>query len=129
MALKEGMEVITMGDTNLNYYRWNTPEGDRNSYDKLNHPMSHALQDRIFSQGVKLLNTQPTREKDNPQSQPSCLDQMYKNKPEKILRHQAGIQGFSDHYHTITGEEYKKTDINTKVHKDQIFSKFLPTAI
>ena len=35
-ASQEGLEIITMGDTNLNSLRWDIPEASMNSYDRTN---------------------------------------------------------------------------------------------
>ena len=122
-AMQEDLEIISMGDTNLNYFRWNISNQDMNSYDITNRPMSNALQNRILDKGVNLINTTPTRELDTPQTKPSCLDMMFANKMDKIANFQSGLPGFSDHTVQILVRKTKKNGNHPKFHQDKIIQK------
>ena len=96
-AIKEEREIITMGDMNLNYLRWETPTHLKNSYDRMKDPMIKLLKEKILDKGFTILSNVPTKLNDNNQEKPSCLDLMITNRVEKITSYQAGITSFSDH--------------------------------
>ena len=124
LASSEGLEIISMGDTNLNYNRWNIQASEMNSYDRTNKPMSTSLQDRILNHGTVLLDTKPTRTKDNPNDRESCLDMMFTNRPEKIICHQAGLPGFSDHTIQTLTRTTRKIETSIKYMRIRSFQNF-----
>ena len=86
-----------MGDTNLNFLRWDVSPAMMNSYDRAKKPMIDAFKNIIFEKGFTLLNKTVTRNFDSPESIASCLDMMIMNQVEKIISHQSGLPAFSDH--------------------------------
>ena len=87
-AAKENIEIITMGDMNVNSLSWDLPDNQKTSQDKAQSKMSDMLRERILSRGFVLLGNQPTRIPDNPQSRPAALDLMITNRLEKIENYQ-----------------------------------------
>ena len=96
-AITEELEIITLGDLNLNMLRWETPISQKTSYERAQTPMVEALVDRILQKGFKIFNSQPTRTKDNHESKPACLDLIITNRTEKVINYQSGLSSFSDH--------------------------------
>ena len=124
ISAQKGHEIITMGDTNLNLYRWNLPDNQRNSYDKINAPMSNLLQERILNKGFLLLNNTPTRTKDTADSKDSCIDMMFTNRTDKIAQHRSGITGFSDHTIQLLVRTTNKLMTNQKYIRLRCFKNF-----
>ena len=97
LAAQEKLEIITMGDLNVNSLSFDQPEAMKSSQDKTQSKLSEMLQERILSKGFTLLGNQPTRTPDNPLSRPAALDLMITNRLEKIENYQVGLPSFSDH--------------------------------
>ena len=97
LAMEEKREILVLGDLNLNTMRWETPLESMTSYEKLQKPMVDILREEILNKGFKILNGEPTRLKDTPDSKPACLDLLMTNVVEKIASFQTGIPAFSDH--------------------------------
>ena len=96
-ALKEEVEIKTMGDLNLNTLRWDIPQNLKTQYDRTKEPMIQRLKSRILDKGSTILSHTQTKVPDNPDTPPSCLDLMIVNRPEKVISHQAVRPCFSDH--------------------------------
>ena len=79
-AAEEGVEIITMGDLNLNSLAFNLPENQKTGQDRSQSKMAEMLKDRILNKGFSLVGLQPTRTKDNPLSRPAALDLMITNR-------------------------------------------------
>ena len=92
----EGHEVISMGDININTLNWDTPQNDPNPTNQTKVTMSKLLKEEILQKGSKIINTKPTRNDDTPNQNPSCIDVMITNRPDKITYHNS-LPGFSDH--------------------------------
>ena len=97
LAAQEQVEIITMGDLNLNSLSWKLSEAQKSSQDRSQARMSQMLQDRILSKGFTLIGDQPTRTPDNPQSRPAALDLIITNRLDKVENFQVGLPSFSDH--------------------------------
>ena len=69
-AIKEEVEIITMGDLNLNTLRWDTPQHLKSQYDRTKDPMIQSLQTRILDKGFTILSQTPTKVPDNPKTPP-----------------------------------------------------------
>ena len=78
-ANEEGFEVITMGDTNLIFFRWDLNLGLMNSYNWIKKMMIDKLKSKILEEGTILLNKTSTRTRDTPGSKDSCLDMIFTN--------------------------------------------------
>ena len=123
-AMEEDRELITMGDFNLNLLRWDIPAHQKNSYDALKKPMIEGLQKRILDKGFQIISNKPTRVKENPDAEPSCLDLMITNQIDKISSHQAGVQIFSDHTLQIIHRTTKKIHTTQKYLRIRSFQNF-----
>ena len=55
-ATEEGNEIITIGDINLNYLRWEVEPKEMNNYDILKKPMIDLLKFKILSKGHVVLS-------------------------------------------------------------------------
>ena len=96
-ALDEGVEIITLGDCNLDKYQWDKPATALNPYQTSQRPMVTELHQRILSRGVMVLNNLPTRNYDSFTQPESCLDLLFSNRQNKIISHETITPTFSDH--------------------------------
>ena len=94
-VLKEGKEVMVLGDINLDFLKWtrrNLPANDSSVRLK---QLNELIFSRIFPLGVSQLVTTATRV--SPADPPSGLDHIYTNRPDKCSDVQAELNGGSDH--------------------------------
>ena len=124
LAEKEDKEIISLGDFNLNTLRWDVPNSEKSSYEKQQEPLIEMFKERILRKGFKILNTDPTRVKDTPESKPSCLDLMLTNRLEKIISFQSGSSTFSDHTLQILQRSSKGIIKNQKYIRIRSFTDF-----
>ena len=123
-ATDEGKEIITMGDMNLNYLRWEVQPAGSNSYDKLKKPMIDKFKENIIERGHNILSSVPTIINNNPETPNSCLDLMLTNRREKITSHMAGLPCFSDHTMQIMIRSSKPIQSNKKILRTRAFKNF-----
>ena len=97
MAIEEGLEIITMGDHNLDKKSWDKNPQDMNPYENAKNPMVTQLKEKILSKGMFVVNDQPTWNLENPSTEPSTLDLILANRKDKILNHETIFPTFSDH--------------------------------
>ena len=95
-ALSEDKETIVIGDVNIDCLKWGEMD-DILSTDKIykQKPLIKLLFENIFPSGVSQLINVPTRF--CPGQEPSGLDHIYSNKPEKLSNITAHTNGGSDH--------------------------------
>ena len=127
IASLENKEIISMGDTNLNTLRWETPIEEKTSYEKSQINMVKNFQDRILNKGFKILNNTPTRQKDNIESKPACLDLIMTNKIDKIANFQSGLSNFSDHTLQILERKAKIVEQKPKFLRIRSYKNFKKT--
>ena len=94
-ALLSGLEVIVLGDMNINHLDWSLPIGCQSSQTKKLRPLIEQLFTRIFPHSVSQCVTVPTRFW--PGQAPTGLDHFYTNHPEKLSVVQSQFFGGSDH--------------------------------
>ena len=123
-AMQENKEIHFMGDTNLDFLKWNNPNQPGSNQRKRLHKLSHAVFDRIFPFGFVQLISVPTRFW--PGQEPSGLDHWYSNKPGKLSDIQVNNHGGSDHK-LLFGIRYSKAVISKpKIIKKRSYKKFDP---
>ena len=108
-AMQENKEIHVMGDTNLDFLKWNNPNQPGSNQRNRLHKLSHAVFDRIFPFGFVQLISVPTRFW--PGQEPSGLDHWYSNKPGKLSDIQVNNHGGSDHK-LLFGIRYSKAVIS-----------------
>ena len=81
-AMAEDKEIHVMGDTNLDFLKWEDPSQPGSQRRNRLHKLSNAVFDRVFSFGFVQLITTATRFW--PGQEPSGLDHWYTNKPGKL---------------------------------------------
>ena len=94
-AIREEKEVIVTGDINIDSFKWcrdDLPSTD--STYKLK-PLIEALFERIIPQGFSQQVRAATHSWVG--QNPSCIDHLYSNKPDKLAHVQGHINGGSDH--------------------------------
>ena len=123
-ANEEGKEIITMGDLNLNYLRWDVQPKSMNSYDRLKKPMIDLMKEKILLKGHVILSDIPTKTSNNPDTPNSCLDLMLTNRTEKIASYQAGLPCFSDHLMQIIIRNCKPIQSSKKFIRTSSFKIF-----
>ena len=113
-----------MGDTNLDFRKWDNPNQPGSNQRNPLHKLSHAIFDRIFPFGFVQLISVPTRFW--PGQEPSGLDHWYTNKPGKLSEIQVNNQGGSDHK-LIFGIRFSKSVISKpKIIKKRSYKNFDP---
>ena len=123
-AILEEKEIIVLGDMNLNTIRWEVPFDQKSDYEKSQNDMVLQMKERILQKGFKILNSDPTRQKDNVEAKPACLDLLLTNMPEKIASYQSGISMFSDHTLQILNRRAKNVKLVPKMIRLRSFKKF-----
>ena len=124
-ALSEGREVIVLGDINLDFLKWNRDLPANDSSNRLK-SLSDQLFTRIFPNGVSQLVRVATRVA--PNAQPSGLDHIYTNKPDKCSEVYTEFAGGSDH-RLIKVTRYSKTlKNNIRYVKKRVFKNFCATS-
>ena len=94
-------------------------------YDKYQEPMIKELKEQILNQGFFVLNKTSTRTRDNINSRPSCIDLMITNRTDKIISHQSGLPGFSDHSVQILTRKTKEIKSINNILRIRSFKKNL----
>ena len=61
LAASEGLELLTLGDFNLNRLAWDKNPDKMDPYEKAQNPMVIELKEIILSKGFTVLNNSPTR--------------------------------------------------------------------
>ena len=113
-----------MGDTNLDFLKWNDSSQPGSSQRNRLHKLAHAVFDRIFPFGFVQLVSSPTRFW--PGQEPSGLDHWYTNKPGKLSDIQVNNHGSSDHK-ILFGIRYSKSVIvKPKIIKKRSYKNFNP---
>ena len=113
-ALDTGKEVIVLGDCNLDFLKFN----DAGQLQ----PLVDLVLERIYPHGVQQLVKVPTRSW--PGQQPSCLDHIYTNTPEKISIAQTFIRGSSDHKLILATKLSKSIKENIRYVKKRSYKSF-----
>ena len=98
-ALNENKEVVVLGDVNLDFLIWGN---GNDSYDQL----SQLIFDRIFPHGVVQCIKEATHYW--PNREPSGLDHLYTNHPEKLFHPMVINNGGSDHRMVMCTRHTKK---------------------
>ena len=95
-AIATGKEVCVLGDFNLNYFHFGTEDvkGHHQHSYKLRY-LIEALQNRIVPHGFIQLVSTATQTWAG--QEPSCIDLLYSNHPEKLSEVEAHYHGGSDH--------------------------------
>ena len=124
IATNEGLEILTMGDCNLNRLTWDIKTEQLDIYDRSRESMVTELKDKILNNGHTTLNNSNTRSKDNINSKESCLDVMFTNRLDKINSFQSGIPGFSDHTIQIMSRNVKNIQKTQKIIKIRSYKNF-----
>ena len=125
MAAQENKEIHVMGDTNLDFIKWNDCRQPGSQHSNRLQKLSNIMFDKIFPYGFVQLVQVPTRFW--PGQEPSGLDHWYSNRPGKISEIQVKNVGASDH-RLILGTRYSKSVISKpKVIKKRSFKNFKPT--
>ena len=123
-ALQDNREVHVMGDTNLDFLKWDDPNQPGSHQRHRLHKLSHAIFDRVFPFGFVQMVSVATRFW--PGQEPSGLDHWYTNKPGKLSDIQVNNQGGSDHK-LIFGIRYSKAIISKpKIIKKRSYKNFVP---
>ena len=94
MALNEGKEVLVVGDVNLDFLKFDNSLTSNIQVYRLQN-FAQLIFDRIYSQGVVQCIKEPTHFW--PGQEPSCIDHMYTNHPEKLSHPRVIANGGSDH--------------------------------
>ena len=123
-ANETGLEIITLGDLNLNTMRWDTPPPSRTSYENQQRSMVEEFMDKILTKGFTILNSKPTRQRDTIDNKPACLDLMVTNRLEKIVSHESGISSFSDHSLQILSRRSKGIKSNNNFIRLRSYKNF-----
>ena len=97
IANKEGREVITLGDTNIDTMVCNKPINQLSQFDRQRQKFYNTLKENILDGGTTIVNTEFTRHDNPPHGRKSCLDQVYTTHPLKITHHTTTHSTFSDH--------------------------------
>ena len=79
LAQKEKLEIITLGDFNINQSSWNKTQSGMSDYEKAQAPLVQLFREKILNRGYQVLNSKPTRVPNNIESKPSCLDLIVTN--------------------------------------------------
>ena len=123
---KDNVEIITMGDFNLNGLTFETPEDKKTGQDKTQAKMTRMLKDKILNNGFTLIGNQPTRTKDRPDSRPAALDLIMTNRRDKVESFEIGLSSFSDHLVQTLTRRTKKivvTQSRIKIRSFKNYSK------
>ena len=94
-ALDSGLEVLVLGDMNINHLDWSLPIGQQSSQTTKLRPLIEELFNRIFPHSVSQCVTVATRFMQG--QQPTGLDHFYTNRPDKLSVVQTQFVGGSDH--------------------------------
>ena len=119
-----GLEIITMGDVNLNSLSWNLPEEQKSPQDRLQSKMSNMLQERILDKGFTLVGSQPTRAPDRPDSRLAALDLIFTNRIDRVESFEIGLLSFSDHLIQSLARRTKKLEIIQQRIRVRTFKNF-----
>ena len=119
-ALREDREVIVLGDINLDFLKWgrDLPASDSNARLK---GLTDSLFTRIFPLGVSQLVRTATRAA--PNSEPSGLDHIYTNKPEKCSEAYTEYRG-SDHKLIKVTRYCKSLKSNIRYVRKRVYKNF-----
>ena len=121
-AVQENKEIHVMGDTNLDFLKWNDSSQPGSQHRSRLQKLSNEIFNRIFPFGFVQLVTVPTRFW--PGQDPSGLDHWYTNRPGKLSKIQVSNQGASDHK-MIFATRYSKAVISKpKVIRKRSFKNF-----
>ena len=122
-AHREGKEVIVMGDLNLDFLTW-TNDNSVNSHSQKMKPLVDLIFDRIFPHGF----TQCVKVATCFWSgyEPSGLDHLYTNKPEKLSEVKTIFEGGSDHKLILATRFAKAVIMKPKIIKKTMLQKFQP---
>ena len=123
-ATKEGNEIISMGDYNINSLSWDLPEAQKSPQDRAQTKLAEMLKERILNQGYTLVGNKPTRSPDNTSSRPAALDLMITNRIYKVENFQVGISSFSDHHVQSLTRRTKDIKITQKRIKIRSFKNY-----
>ena len=104
-ALNSGLEVLVLGDMNINHLDWYLPIGQQSSQTTRLRPLIDELFSRIFPHSVSQCVTVATRFMQG--QQPTGLDHLYTNRPDKLSAVQTQFCGGSDHK-MISATRYSK---------------------
>ena len=96
-ANNEQREVITLGDTNLDSLKWDTPIELMSTFDKQRNTLYKKLKEEILVGNTQKINFEYTRSDIQPGGRTSCLDHCFTNFPSKVNSHQTHHSTFSDH--------------------------------
>ena len=94
-ALNTGLEVLVVGDMNINHLDWSLPTSQQSSQTAKLRPLIAELFNKIFPHSVSQCVTVPTRFMQG--NSPTALDHFYTNRPEKLSVVQTQFCGASDH--------------------------------
>ena len=94
-ALNTGLEVLVIGDININHLDWSCPLGMQSSQTVKLRPLINELFQRIFPHSVTQCVTVPTRFMSH--QTPTGLDHLYTNRPDKLTKVETQFCGGSDH--------------------------------
>ena len=96
-AQKEDREIITLGDCNIDSIPWENRWEDIPETEKPKQKLYNLLKEKILSHGTVKINSEYTREGDQPAGRKACLDHAYTSNPEKINSHTTYHATISDH--------------------------------
>ena len=123
-AIATGREICVVGDFNLNYFHFDTENQGTNTHSYRLRSLIEALQNRIVPHGFIQLVSTATRSW--PGQEPSCIDLLYSNHPEKLSEVKAHYCGGSDHK-IVTTTRYTKAAISKpRIIKKRSYKNFDP---
>ena len=116
-AIRENKEIICLGDMNINFMNWTNPS-QPNDFDEF----SSLLLEKIVPHGFIQLVTQPTRFW--PGLEPSGLDHIYCNRPDKITEVSSLFTGSSDHKLILATRTSKTVVSRPRIIKKRVYKNF-----
>ena len=124
-ALDTGLEVVVVGDMNINHQDWALPTNRQSSQTKKLKSLIEELFRRIFPHSVSQCVTVPTRfMRGQPQT---GLDHFYTNRPDKLSQVQTQFCGGSDHKLIFATRHSKVIKKNARYVRKRCYKNFEPS--
>ena len=122
LAQSEGLEILSMGDFNLNKFSWEKQESEKSLYEIAQTPMIQDLKSKILNNGFSVLNNEPTW--DLTSNPGSCLDLIITNRVDKIVSFQTKSPTFSDHSLQVVIKRTKELKNQKQFIKTRYFKNY-----
>jgi hypothetical protein len=121
-ALDTGLEVIVLGDMNINHLDWALPSSRQSNQTKKLKTLIEELFQRIFPHSVSQCVTVPTRFM---RGQPETgIDHFYTNRPDKLSQVQTQFCGGSDHKLIFATRHSKVIKKNARYVRKRCYKNF-----